>query len=205
MTQFDRQVYGFRFADTNRGDSLQLIAARELGDASRWTELIALNKLLPPFITDDAAQARQGVILSGAQILVPAPVAVSTTTTDPDAVFERDVQMGRGGELVTDGSDFVVVSGGGNLKQALKNRIETDRGELIYHPEYGCEARRLIGLVNGPTKALLASQAVKAAVQDDPRIARVIKARAEVIGDTVPVSAEAETVTGRSIQAGADL
>lgn len=201
MTEFDRQLYGFRFAETRRGDSLQIIAARELGDANRWAELITLNKLLPPFITDDPAQVATGVVLAGAQILVPAPVAVVTTTTNPEAVYEADVKMGAGGDLLTDGKDFVVVSGRGNLKQALKNRIETDRRELIYHPSYGCDARRLVGIVNGPTASLLGAQAVKASVQQDPRIDRVTAATAEVIGDTINVTAEAETVAGRSIQA----
>lgn len=198
-TQFDRPLFGFRFVQTNRGDSLQLIAARELGDASRWAELIAINKLLPPFITDDAAQVVPGVILSGKQILVPAPVAAVTTTTDPDAVFESDVMMGDDGSLLTDGFDFVVVSGSPNLKQALKNRINTDLGDLLYHQDYGCDVRRLQGMVNGPTAALIGANAVKTSVSADPRVARVIGAVAIVSGDRINISAEADTVAGRSI------
>jgi len=199
-TQFDRPLYGFRFVETQFGDSLQLIAARELGDASRWVDLINYNKLIPPFITDDPAEVKPGVLLSGTQLLVPAPSPIVSTTTDPEKVFESDIQLSPTGALMTDGSDFSVVAGRPNLKQALKNRIETDRGDLIYHPQYGCDVRRLVGVVNGPTASLLGAQAAKTAVKQDPRINLVTKATAEVIGDVINVSVEAETVVGRTVE-----
>lgn len=200
MTQFDRDLTGFRFIDTHRGDSLQLIAARELGDAARWIDLVNLNNLLPPFITDDPAQAGPGVVLSGKQILAPAPTAAVTSTADPEAVFETDVQLDGSGTLMTDGNDFVTVSGRANLRQALKNRIETDLGELIYRPEYGCDVRRLVGIVNGPTAGLLGAQAVKSALRQDPRVDRVTSAKAAIAGDSVSVAAEVQAVAGQSVQ-----
>lgn len=199
MTEFDRQMYGFRFAETMRGDSLQTIAARELGDASRWTELIAFNSLVPPFITDDAALVMSGVILSGGIILVPAPAPVATTTTDPEKVFESDIRLGSDGALMTDAGDFAVVTGVQNLARALKNRIEVERGDLIYHTEYGSNVRRIVGSVNSPTAALLAGQYAKSAVQADPRIDRVTKVSADVVGDRVSVTIEAVTVSGRPV------
>jgi phage baseplate assembly protein W len=204
-TQFDRQLIGFRFVETRFGDTLQRIAAREMGDANRWAELIEYNNLLPPFITDNAAEAGPNVLLTGRQMIVPAPVAVVSTTTDPDEVFEADIQLGSYGELMTDGVDFVVVSGRKNLCQALTIRFSTDRQELMYHPEYGCDVRRLVGRVNGPTASILAAQAVRSAALRDPRVSRVLSATAEVIGDVINVVAEAETVAGRSVTAAAAL
>lgn len=198
-TQFDRQISGFRFVETLRGDSLQTIAARELGDAARWTEIVSYNKLVPPFITDDPALAVSGVVLTGTRILVPAPTPEVLSTTDPDAVFEKDVALGRDGELQADGVDFVVLSGRHNLSQALRNRIETDRGELIFHPEYGSDVRRLIGVVNGPTASLLAAQYARSAVLSDPRVSRVAGAKAEVVGDAINVTVEAVAVAGQSV------
>lgn len=198
-TSFDRPLNGYRFVETVRGDTLQAIAARELGDAGRWPELIAFNSLVPPYITDDPAQVKAGVLRSGALIRLPAPVPVVSSTADPDQVFERDIGLSHG-MLTAVSGDFAVLSGRDNLKQALKNRIKTERGELIFHTEYGSLVRRLIGTVNGPTAELLAAQYAKAAVLADPRIKNVTQTAAEVNGDVINVSVEAEPVAGRAMQ-----
>lgn len=196
---FDRPLYGFRFVEIRHGDTLQVIAARELGDAGRWHEMIQINSLVPPYVTDDEARVKPGVLLSGSLILVPAPVPVSTSTSDPDQVFERDIRL-MNGELATENGDFAVAAGRENLRQALKHRVETARGELMYHISYGSNVRRLIGAVNGPTASLLASQYARAAVRADPRIKRIMRATAEVVGDVINVTVEAEPVAGRPVQ-----
>lgn len=198
-TQFDRLLYGYRFVDTNVGDTLQIIAARELGDANRWTDLIAYNGLVPPFITDDPAQVKAGVILTGRQILVPAPEPVVSGTINPELVFESDIKLAATGEVLTENGDFAVVSGRANLVQAIEHRVETERGELIYHPGYGCDVRRVVGMVNGPTASLLAAQYTKVSVQADPRVNRVTKATAEVVGDVIKATVEVETVAGGAV------
>ena len=48
MSVFDRELTGYRYASTNHGDTIQQVAFRELGDASRWAELVWINDLLPP-------------------------------------------------------------------------------------------------------------------------------------------------------------
>lgn len=201
MTDFERLRFGFRFAETQFGDTLQTVAARELGDAARWPDLVSYNKLVPPFITDDPTKARDGVLLTGQPLLVPAPSPVATAQADPDEVFGSDVQLNSRGELLTDGTDFVVISGSDNLVQALGCRVRTERRELIFHPDYGCDARRVIGRVNGPTKTILVSRLVKASVNQDPRVSRVRDAVGSAAGDAISVSITAETVAGRSVQA----
>lgn len=197
MSRFDRELTGFRFVDTNHGDTLQDIALRELGDASRWVDLISYNNLVPPFITDDAALVRKGVILTGQQIIVPAP-GRRADQTDSDAVLGADAQLGPRGELLTDGFDFAVVSGRANLSQAIRMRVTSERGDLMYHPEYGCDVRRLLGVVNGPTKGLIAARVSKAAVAQDPRVTRVTQATALVVADTINIAVECETIAGRN-------
>lgn len=188
---------GYRFAETRYGDTLQSIALRELGDGKRWPELVAINSLVPPYITTDAALSGDGVILAGALILIPSATA-GAMTTDEDLVFERDAQL-VGGQLQIDSGDFAVVSGLANLRQALRHRMDTEQGELAMHPEYGSKLRRLIGAANGPTAGLLASAYGKAAVAADPRIQRVRSATAEVVGDAISVSVVAEPITGRAV------
>lgn len=201
MSDFQRVRYGYRFVDTLYGDTLQTIAARELGDASRWTDLVAYNDLVPPFITDDPTLAVDGVLLTGRPILIPAPSPVISATADPNAVFGSDIQLSKRGELLTDGKDFLVASGADNLVQALGCRVRTALRELIFHPDYGCDLRRLIGKVNGPTKSLLAAQIVKAAVSQDPRVNKVKSSTANVAGEEVDVDVIAETIAGRSVTA----
>lgn len=198
-TEFDRELTGFRFIETRRGDSLQVIAARELGDGSRWTELVAYNNLVPPFLVDDEALAGPGVIVTGASILAPAPTPVASSTIDPEAVFGTDMRLDKRGGLLTANGDFVVVSGRANLSQALKNRVETRQGELVFHKNYGSKIRRLLGTVGGPTRALLAAQYAKSAVQRDPRVSKVENAIGTVDGDAVRVDLDAIPVTGKVV------
>ena len=43
-----RPAPNIRHAEVHHGDTLQRISLRELGDASRWVELVLLNELRPP-------------------------------------------------------------------------------------------------------------------------------------------------------------
>lgn len=205
-TIFDNALTGYRFVDTRHNDTLQIIAYRELGDAMKWPLLIAYNKLVYPFITDDPTQVKPGVLLTGSQILVPAPVPVISSTTDPAKVFEIDIALDVDGLLQADADgDLAVVSGVDNLKQALKNRVVTDNGELIFHPEYGTLVRQLLGAMNGPNAGLLAAQYVSASLLLDPRVQSVDKSVVNIVGDDVDVQMEVIPVVGRSVQLSTSL
>lgn len=197
-TPFDTPLSGFTFVLTQRGDTLQKVAARALGDASKWTQLIYPNNLVYPYITDDPTQAGTGVLLTGAQILIPAPSAAASTT-DPDQVFGTDIALTNGLLSATATGDFAFVTGRANLRQALKNRVETQQGDLAYHPRYGSLLKTLIGRVSVPAQQLLAASSAKGAVLADPRVASVDKAVATVSGDAVSVSIEAIPVAGQSV------
>lgn len=199
MTTYQKPLSGFRFVEILYGDTLQSIAARELGSAAQWAQLIAMNGLVPPYITDDPSMVTAGVLLSGGALKVPAPQPVVTSTTDPDLVFERDILIDASGALQTSNGDFAVASGKKNLHQALTNRVNTDRGELMFHPEYGSRVRSLIGAVNGPTATLLAAQYAKSAVAADSRVKQVNSATATAVGDAIEVSVEAQPIVGRVV------
>lgn len=196
--QFLRQIDGYRRVDTRRGDSLQAIALRELGDASRWIDLALLNGLAPPYITDDAALASDTVLLSGAQIMVPAPQ--QSATTSPEAVYLSDVQV-RNRRLDVDGDGgLALVSGATNLVQALRHRLLVEKRELLFHPEYGCYAQRLLGGKVTPQTARLVAFYVRSALLEDERVADVAECVAEARGDAIFVTALVVPISGRSIQ-----
>lgn len=198
-TVFDKPLNGYRFVDTYFGDTLQKIAARELGDAAQWGTLISYNNLVPPYLTDDPMQVAPGVLLTGSAILVPAGAPVISTTTDPNKVFETDLDLTKG-LLSGANGDFAVVSGRDNFRQALKHNIETPQGQLLWHTWYGSLCSRMVGAVNGPTQALLTEKYAAASLKTDPRVSDVTKAIATISGDSLTIQIEVMPVVGRPLQ-----
>lgn len=200
MSDFNRPLRGFRLVDTLRGDTLQSVALRELGNASRWVDLANINNLLPPYLTDDPALASARVILTGGVLQVPAITAASPNadTTDPDELYELDLGLTDGDLTENVDGDFNVFNGLANLRQALVHRVICQRGELMFHPEYGCLVRTLIGVVNGPTAAVLAAKYVQSTLGADPRIKQVLSCTADVVGDIIKVTAIVLPITGQS-------
>lgn len=196
MSEFERPLPTFRLVATHHGDDLQAVAAREMGDANRWPELVWINSLRHPYITTDARVAGAGVILAGGTIKVPAPVGFSSPGSDRGQVYERDCQMVRRLLAEDISGDLSVVAGADNLTQQLEHRVNTPRGQARRHPEYGCMIWRLVGKVNGPTAALMGAEYVKAALKADYRVASVDSAVAEVAGDAIRVEATATAIDG---------
>lgn len=189
----------YRLAETARGDTLQRVAAREMGDANRWPELVWLNNLVSPYLTDDEAQAGDTVLLTGSLIRIPAPKGMFTDPDDRGQVYERDCQLVKR-RLLDDGNgDFAVVSGSVNLKQQLTHRVVTPRGQATRHPDYGCLIWELQGKANGPLGGMLGAQYVKSALQADYRVAEVSGATAEISGDVTRVTATAEAIAGGKV------
>jgi phage baseplate assembly protein W len=195
----EKTVSAFRLVETLHGDTLQRIALREMGDASKWPELVAINDLRWPFITDDPDLASAGIVLSGAPIRVPAASASVDVSVNPDATFLVDASLPRG-LLEADGTGDLALCGGlANLRQALVHRVVSQQGDLMFHPAYGSKIKRLIGAINGPTAGVLAAQYASASVRADPRVSKIVGATAEFSGDRIVVGVEAETISGRSI------
>lgn len=200
MSEFSRPLRGYRLVSTLRGDTLQAVALRELGNAARWVDLANINNLLPPYLTDDPALSSARVILTGGVISVPSLTLASqnAATNDPDAIYELDLGLVDGELTVNENGDFNIFDGLANLRQALVHRVITERGELMFHPEYGCLVRTLIGVVNGPTAAVLAAKYVQSTLQADPRIKQVLDCTAVVTGNTISVVANVLPITGTS-------
>lgn len=200
MSEFSRPLAGVRLVDVLHGDTLQEIAAREIGDASRWVDIANINNLEPPYITDDAAQATDRVLLSGGVLLVPARPKQQLPregTTEAD-LYGVDLALVDGQLRPNEDGDLQLVSGRENLKQALVHRVTTERGELLWHRSYGSLVRSLIGATNGPSSALLAAQYVAAAMRADYRVRDVNNTLATVTGDEIHVECEVVPIVGRS-------
>lgn len=195
MSQFERELPRFRLVATQHGDDLQAVAAREMGDANRWPELVWINGLTHPYITTDDRLVGPTVLLAGSFIKVPAPQGVFTDAGERGQVYERDCLM-RNRQLQTEDGDLAVIAGASNLRQQLEHRIVTPQGQARRHPQYGCLLWRLLGTVNGPTAGILGAQYVQAALRSDYRVQSVDYSTAEIRGDAVRVQARAIAIEG---------
>lgn len=195
-TAFETRSPSYRLAKIQRGDDLQAVALREMGDPNRWVELVWLNQLAPPYITDDPRRVSASVLLSGALIKVPAPVGVWRETEETGQVFERDCAMVRRQLQATQGGDLLVAAGVDNFHQQLLHRVVTPKGQARRHPTYGCDVWKLQGRVNGPTAAALGAQYVRSALASDYRVAEVGLAEAVVRHDSLTISAKAIGIDG---------
>lgn len=195
---FVKRIPGIRRATTNRHDTLQKIALRELGDASKWVDIALLNNLKPPYIVQNQADLTEFTLLAGSIIDIPAPKSYVSVTTDADGVFLKDVLLNKG-LIDFSGGDIEKVSGLNNLKQALLIRISTIKQELMFHPEYGCYVYQLLGKGATATAMALAAFYVKSALLEENRVDRVISVVAEVIGDAIRVDAVVQPITGKTI------
>lgn len=202
---FERVLSGLRRVETVRGDTLKTVALRELGDASLWTDLAAINNLSPPYLVDDLSLIAPGVLLTGVLISVPAPASVETGVASVDDVLGIDVALDKDGFLQGDtGGDYATVAGSANLVQALSDRLNTRPGELIFHPAYGCRVFDLVGGGTGPTTAALAAAYVDQAVRSDPRVADTQGTSATVTGDAIQTATVAVSVDGKRLPIGAN-
>jgi len=199
VSEFERPLPSYRLVETRRGDDLQAVASRELGDANRWPELVWLNALTWPFLTDDERRVGPGVQLTGSLVKVPAPTGFIEAKSSSEDVYGRDCLLrGRQLEASEDG-DFAIVAGVDNLTQQLTHAINTPRGQARRHPNYGCMIWRLVGTVNGPVAGMMGAEYVKATLMSDYRVTGVPVAQAEIVGDAVRITAKAEAVAGGSV------
>lgn len=138
------------------GDTIQWIAQKILGDASRSFEIAILNNLDYPFILSLNDSSSSGNVKSpGDSLLIPiytSDVNLIKISEEPEInVFGSDLLLDSddgsyGGEFERDiYGDIRTVKGLSCLKQDLFHQLFTPKGSLIYHPEYGSDFTTIIG------------------------------------------------------------
>jgi len=199
MALMTAPIVSFRRVQTVWGDTMQRLAARELGDAALWTTIAAMNDLAPPYLTGDPALAGPRVARYGDTLIVPGTAenvdAVALTAAE---IFKQDVALPHGEFTVSNGNIDLIV-GRENLKQAVGIRIRTSRGELLFHQRYGCDLAKLRGKGNNPIIALLGNKYVETALYDDDRVAKVTAVVVTPTGDRMEIEAEIRTVAAAPI------
>ncbi|MBN3839267.1 hypothetical protein [Burkholderia sp. Ac-20349] len=189
---------GFRQIRVLQTDTLQRIALRELGDASRWPDVAQFNNLHPPYISADPGYASDPqVVAPGATILVPSSTS-QVSSTSGDDIFGTDLVL-NDGELNVANGDLATVSGVANVDQALGIRVSVVKEELVNHPEYGCWIRRLIGTGAGPTTAQLAALYVTSSLNEDDRVQSASGVTVVVRGDRFSISGSAPLNSSQAV------
>ena len=187
-----------RIVRVNVGDSLRTIALRELGSGLRWVELAEINQLRPPYIIEsvNAADRRRGTLIFGDPIRIPVG-NVQTVAQTPEDVYGVDVDLS-GGLINLAAGDYAPIGGGPNLRQALAHRLKTAVGEMLAHPEYGCNAHAVLGMKNMPVIVLMIGGYVRRALQAEPRVAFILEVSPRADGDAVHVFASVQPVSENS-------
>jgi len=82
-----------------------------------------------------------------------------------DIAFDADGDL-----MVTPTGDLAIVSGVDCLLQDVQDWLRTLPSDLWKHPEFGCDANRLLGALDTPLNRALAQRAIRIALEDEPRI-----------------------------------
>lgn len=176
------------------GDSLSGIAARLLGDSTRWPELVASNDLEYPFFDFSGPSGRPGAAYDGMRVLgatdtlkIPLPASVAPVGLAADPV---------GTDFADAGDTTGLIGGKDNLSAALIRRIRTPRGRIPWHPQYGSGIPPLVGSALTLESAALLRQEATLCLKSDPRVLGLASVRLAANQNAVVISSEAVSSLG---------
>lgn len=165
------------------GTDLERIASQELGDYTRWIEIVELNNLKPPYVVQDLSDTTPNVLKPGDRFLIPTPIinGFGRTPTTKERYINADlnaVERNLGIDFkvsdnfdlsLTNRGDLEIIRGAENAAQAVILKLSYEKGELLNHPELG------VGLTPGskgsPVNAIK-TQLIQSLTQD-PRFESV--------------------------------
>lgn len=199
----------FKKYTIQQGDTLQSIAARELGDANSWVDLFQYNDLQYPYIVDTAQEKHNNLehlVMLGDQIVIP----IETTIGDINPLdlmqedkrqvenlvlgsdlnltsfFDRYKDKGTQDDILElsgnykDG-DIAVTQGQQNVKQAIIMRLLTPLGSILLHPDYGSNLHNLFEKANSDLKVKIDAE-ISRCILTDSRVATVSRLDSYISG-----------------------
>lgn len=175
-----------------QGETLPAFAARVLGDASRWSELLSLNGMASPFEAPDG-----GPLTPGLMLRAPSPQGVQADQS-PE-LFGVDLAIDADDNLVIEGTtEFARVRGEDNLDQALTRRLLATKGANIVFPEWGLPP--LIGEgAKAGTVGMIGFE-TRAQMKRDNRVRAVTDMRVAQTGGRFEAEFSVRTAAGATIE-----
>ena len=179
------------------GTSLERLALEQLGDPTRWGEIVELNSLKPPYISQNPADASATVKVPGNTILLPQPLIngfPNIPINDQNFLEQglNEVQKNLGIDLqltpdfdllLTNSADLALSIAEKNVAQAIVFKLALERGDLLDHPELG------VGIVAGQkiqSAATIQSSLIQTMSQD-PRFDHISNVQVQIQGDTTNI------------------
>jgi hypothetical protein len=134
-----------------KGMTLERLAQQELGDSTRWGEIVEVNNLKPPYISDDPQESRDGVLKPTDNILVPVPIVngfsqvpagkenkLTVGMSELEKSLGTDFKLNKDFDLVLNSSgDIELVAGAQNMAQSTLLKLSFEPGDVIRHPSIG--------------------------------------------------------------------
>lgn len=156
INRFDGKIELFSTAAVRQitlehGMTLERLAQKELGDSTRWGEIVEINGLKAPFITDDPQDTRSNLLKPGSKVLIPTPIVngfsqvpagkeIKTTRnlTELEKSLGTDLKLDANFDLsLSKSGDFEVISGANNMGQQVLLKLSYEKGEVMRYPELG--------------------------------------------------------------------
>lgn len=134
-----------------KGLTLERLAQQELGDSTRWGEIVEVNNLKAPYVSEDPNESRDGVLKPGSNILIPVPLLngfsqvpvgkvnkLTKNMSELERSLGTDLKINSDFDLVLSSSgDFELIAGADNMAQGTILKLSYEPGEVMSHPEIG--------------------------------------------------------------------
>lgn len=176
-----------------QGETVQSIAQSELNDLSLWTDIVSQNNLKYPYIVetkDEKIMNPEHLVTWGDKLIMP--VATDLSTVNPNTFSSQDqeyilsIALGRDLDVLTDTTDIsqhgtsdevvgmnhnyqgdiATVYGIANVKQSIVMRLNTAKGSLLLHPDYGSTLYELFGKSTLEQMQLISNEVIRACLTD---------------------------------------
>lgn len=184
-----------RITKIQGGDTIQKLASRELGSADRYRELVIMNNLVPPYISDTPSV---GVLSYGDEILIPQrptgeSIGIKTVKEYNVTAGMTEAEKALGVDLRLDGNndiainnigDFDIHAGMENFAQAMLLRMYVEKGSLQRNRQYGLGLGNIGGkLTTKQVRGLTVN--IEQSLNSDPRTESVVDIQTKISGGTI--------------------
>lgn len=196
---FGKYYNAWRECVCQTDDTLQTIAAREMGNVKLWVVIAQYNRIDP--------QEFNGADNRGVKLKIPVELPTDHKLVEKNFVVdypEGDLVLGtavradRNTPVQVDAAekDFITVSGKDNYRQAIMNRLDTEAGYLYLARQYGTILEDFVGAPDTKITDNLLVAEMRRVLFHDPRTQYVRVINVAKVKNARHLDAEVVSVVG---------